>query len=490
MKQLKRYILIACTIAFAASGCKKALDINRDPNNPTVEQGTPQLIFPSAVIGTAAIVGGDLAVVGGIWGEYLTQANASNQYKYIDAYDINTNTILNGNVYTTLYANGLKNYQAVIDKANAAQDWNFYLMGTVMKAYTVQVLVDLYDKVPYSEALQGINNLTPKFDDGYAIYVDLLKNLDSALAKNFAATSNSVVGEEDLLFQGDMNKWKQFANTLELKMYLRMINAKPAEAQAGVQKLYNRNAQFLTSDAGVFGFKDIPGQSNPLYEQNVRQLNVGTNLRASYTFVSWLRANNDPRIVSYFGAANPNSIHQGDYLGTTATYNTAAVFVERPDDPVIFLSAAESYFLQAEARERYYGGAGAKALYDLGVLEAFASVGQNGTSFIAPGGAYEYPSGSLQQKLQAIITQKWASFPYGVHFIEGWFERNRTGIPLSSSVYSTDAAYVPGRFVTSKNSVLPAGQFPKRFPYPRAATSTNPNTPAIVPVTTPVWWSL
>ena len=128
----------------------------------------------------------------------------------------------------------------------------------------------------------------------------------------------------------------------------------------------------------------------------------------------------------------------------------------------MFLSAAESYFLQAEARERYFSGNGAKELYDNGVLAAFSAVGEDGSSFIAPGGAYVYPSGTTAQNIEAIIVQKWASFAYGVHFIEGWFERNRTGLPKSSPVYSTDPSYVPGEFVVSKNSVLPPGQYPKK----------------------------
>src|SRR5262249_42087380 len=152
----------------------------------------------------------------------------------------------------------------------------------------------------------------------------------------------------------DMDKWKQFANTLELKLYLRMVNSNPSAAQTGIQKLYTDGATFLQTDAGVFGFTDAPGLSNPLYEQNIRELNTGNNLRASRTFVSWLEENNDPRIVSYFGTTAPNSIHQGDYLGTDPTYQTAAVFVQLPTDPVIFISAAESFYLQAEARERYF----------------------------------------------------------------------------------------------------------------------------------------
>ncbi len=476
---------IAMLIILGGAGCKRTLDINTDPNNPSLSQGNPKLVFPAAVMATTGRVGGDLALLGGIWGEYVTQSALANQYKYIDAYDVKS-TDLNA-PYSGLFAGGLKNYQFVIDKSRDASDWNFYLMGTVMKAYTAQVLVDLYDKIPYSEALKGSANLNPKFDDGYAIYIDLLKSLDSALSKDFSASTNSSPSTSDLVFGGNMDRWRRFANTLELKMYLRMINAKPAEAQAGVQKLYNGGAAFLTTDAGVFGFTDAPGQDNPLYEQNIRQLNTPNNLRASRTFVSWLRANADTRIVSYFGSATPNSIHQGDYLGTDPTYSTAAVFVQKPTDPVIFISAAESYFLQAEARERYFAGAGAKASYDAGVLAAFTSVGQNGTAFVT--GVYAYPTGTLDQKIEAISTQKWASFPYGVHFIEGFFEKQRTGYPRTSAVYSTDPTYVPGQFVVSKNSVLPAGQLPKRMTFPDVEVSRNQNTPPLVPITTAVWWA-
>jgi len=156
----------------------------------------------------------------------------------------------------------------------------------------------------------------------------------------------------------------------------------------------------------------------------------------------------------------------------------------------VFLSAAESYFLQAEARERYFSGDGAKALYDNGVIAAFTDLGENGAPFIAAGGDYAYPSGTTDQNIEAIITQKWASFAYGVHFIEGWFDRNRLTLPKSSPVYSTDPSYIPGQFVVSKNSVLPPGKYPKRFVFPDLEISTNPNTPAQVPITTPVWWGL
>src|SRR5665647_1646604 len=131
--------------------CKQQLDINQSPNVPTLEQGNPQLVFPAAVLATTGKVGGDLTILGGMWAQNYTQAAASNQYKYIDAYDVKA-TDFNA-TWNVLYTSGLKNYNYVTDKAKASGDWVFYLMSTVMGAYTNAILVDLYDKIPYTEAI-------------------------------------------------------------------------------------------------------------------------------------------------------------------------------------------------------------------------------------------------------------------------------------------------------------------------------------------------
>jgi hypothetical protein len=487
MKTRNSKILFFIFLLSLTMGCKKTLDVNQNPNAPALSQASPRLLFPSAVMAVAAREGGDLAILGAIWGQYAAQSNVANQYRYIEAYNVRSTDLQSP--YTGLFTGGLKNFQYIIDNSRQSADWNFFLMGWVMKAYTAGLLVDLYDQIPYFEALQGSQNLNPRFDQGYAIYEDLLKGLDSAVAVNLTASTNTAPGSADIVFNGDMNRWIQFANTLELKLYLRMVNAKPQEAQAGVQKIYARNASFLTTDAGVTGFTNAPGRGNPLWEQDVRSLGIN-NLRASTTFASFLRANNDPRAISYFGTSNVTSINQGDYLSNNTAYSSATPLVESPTAPVVFISAAESYFLQAEARERYFGGNNAQQLYNQGVITAFSEVGQNGTSFVASGGPYAYPStGTLEQKIEAISTQKWAHFPYGNHYIEGFFEKQRTGYPRTSTVYSTSASYVPGQFVTSPNSVLPAGQLPRRLVFPDVEVSRNTNTPAQIPITTPVWWA-
>jgi hypothetical protein len=484
MKRMKWFIAIVLLITGVAS-CEKITDFNVDPNNPSIDRATPQLLFPSAVMSTAGEINGEYAITGGLWAQYYTQSATASQYRTIDAYNLIPDDFRTA--YLEIFRSGLSDYKKVQELSLANGDYKFYLMATVMKGYTYHVLVDLYDQVPYFEALQGSANLQPKFDAGYDVYKAVLAEIDSALSLDWQTGElNATDARADLVFNGDMDQWQRFANTLKLKMYLRMVNAKPEEAEQGVKSLYDQGALFLETGAGITTFEDLPNYSNPFYEQNIRRLNTNDNLRASVTFVSWLQANNDPRVEAYFGTTSPTAINQGDYSSTNPAYPGAAIFVQHATDPAWFISKAESYFLQAEARLRYYNDAGAEELYNAGVTAAFEQVGMTPGALLT--GKYKYPAGSFDQKLEAIIVQKWASFP-GTHDLEGFFEKNRTGYPKTSPVYSNEAGYVPGQLVYSANGVT-GGLFPQRLLFPDIERARNSNTPAEVPITTKVWWAL
>jgi len=487
---------VVASLVFAS--CKKQLDVNTDPNNPSLDQLTSKLVFPAGVASSIGRIGGHLAIVGGIWSQYYTQSVVSNQYKDVDSYNLtkgfgSTNL---GVDWVELYSGALNDLVFVQRKSLQESDWNYYFLSTVVKAYTLQVLVDLYDQVPYTEAFQGTANLQPKFDDGYSVYKGLLAEIDDALSKDFEASTNSLPGEADLVFPSaaanwSVDPWIKFANTLKLKMYLRMVYAKPAEAEAGIKALYSAGANFLDKDAFVNVFTTGKDKSNPFFSYN-NELGVA-NLRASVTFLSWLQDNNDPRLANYYafasGTTGYRAIHQGDFTNPDPFFNIASVGVVTATDPADFISSAESHFLQAEALERYYNGTGAKAQYDAGVAASFARYGYSASGFTTAAGKYAYPSsGTFEQKLEAIIVQKWASFPKS-HALEAFFEKNRTGYPKTSPVYSTDAAYVPGQFVYAKNGVT-NGLFPKRLIFPDLETSKNANAPADKPLTEKVWWDV
>ena len=485
MKWNKIILVLSIAAIFIVTGCKKVLDINHDPNNPSTDQATPQLLFPAAEISAASAIGGELAIIGMLWSEYTTEDVSSSQYRNFDSYNVTSTDLLTD--YNQLYTGALNDLELILQKAKTSGDWNFYLMATVLKVYSYQVLVDLYDQVPYTDALHGASDLQPKFDNGHDIYVSLLAKLDSAMNQDFTASTVTDPGAADYFFGGDMTKWMAFANTLKLKMFLRMVNTNAADAEAGIKALYDANVEFLSEDASITQWTVTPNKQNPFFAQNIYALNTPSNLKASITFISWLRGNLDPRIVTYFGTTAPVGIDQGSYLSTNPAYKTATTFVQAATDPVQFISGPESFFMQAEARERYYGGDQSQTLYNEGVTAAFNMYGFDASTFVAPGGRYEYPvAGSLDEKIDAIITQKWASLP-GSHALEGWLERNRTGFPKSSPVYSTDPAYVPGEFVVSAASVI-GNAYPKRIVFPDSERSRNKNTPGQVPITTPVWW--
>ncbi len=79
MKSLLKniFLIVVLTNSLFIVGCKKQLDINKDPNNPPLENGSPLIVFPAAVVGTAGAVGGEYAILGAIWGEYVTQSALS-----------------------------------------------------------------------------------------------------------------------------------------------------------------------------------------------------------------------------------------------------------------------------------------------------------------------------------------------------------------------------------------------------------------------------
>src|SRR5690606_22463128 len=113
------------------SACEQALDINQDPNNPPVEQGTPELVFPAAVASTAGALGGEYAILGGIWAQYWTQSSVASQYRDFDSYNV-TQTNLNGR-FNEVFSGALNDYHFVIQKAQETENWHYLLMGTVMK---------------------------------------------------------------------------------------------------------------------------------------------------------------------------------------------------------------------------------------------------------------------------------------------------------------------------------------------------------------------
>lgn len=481
---MKKFIFSILTLSSVVISCNTDLDINRNPDNLDPNDAELSAQLPAGIVGLAGSEGAGMAIFGGFWSQYWTQSNTANQFKDIDNYS--TGTADYNFIWTGMY-DALGDIRNIKRRALAEGNWNYYLIATTLEVQASQILTDMYGDIPYKEASDS-GNLTPHFNTGEEVYQFMIEDLDDALSKDLSTSTGALPDDHDLIFRGDMDKWTAFANTLKLKVFMRQTNSsRAAIANAGITALLGSGVTFLNEDAGIIDdaagnpvFFDEINQSNPLYEYIVRRLNVATNLRMSRTLSSFLDDNSDPRKASYYEAGN--ALNQGDYNSTTS--NIAVVKLS-PSTPVYFMTKEESLLLQAEAAERYNGGAGAKTLYDAAVNENFSKYGLSGASLLA--GAYAYPTaGTLDQKIEAIITQKWiASFP-GNGF-EAFFEQNRTGFPTISTVPQSNAGYVPGQITYSVTGST-GGLFPKRIQYPLNERNANPNAPALVPITTPVWW--
>jgi hypothetical protein len=485
-------------VALLGSSCGNWLDINTDPNNPP--EANEELAISAGISSVAYVYGGKYQVLGALWSQHWTQSLGASQYSGLDSYDINSSTY-NGQ-FNALYSGALENLEYVKNLAAENKHWRYYFIATVMQCYTFQLLADLYDQIPFSEALKGDRGIVaPHYENGQDLYDSLVARLDQALGLDLEAENAEKIGDEDILFNGNMNRWIEFANTLKLKIYLRQVYARPQVAENGIHAMYDDpEVRFLLTDAAMTQFSDESGRRNPLYETEMEIFGGNPNLVLSNTFLSFMNEKGDlERLDALFYYPEEGGAHkgldQGDYndpdepAGTNSTSYSKPVLT--PLDPVFLMSATESMLLQCEAIIRYNvkSYSAAKALYQDAVDQAFIRLGYSGgEAFYGPGDPYEFPpEGSLAEEyIRSIITQKWVSLA-NIQSIETFLEHNRTHYPPESKVKASDDNYVPGEFTVSVNNVT-SGRFPKRLIFPETEYSGNPNTPPRKNVTEKIWW--
>ena len=478
------------------------LDVNTDPNN--APEATAQLVFPAGVISGATLVGGQYNLLGGMWSQYWAQSNAANQYKGIDQYQIQETDF--DRQWRELFAGCLSDLHFAINQARVEENISLEFMATISQIYFWQVAVDLYGAVPYFEAFKGLtdNNFSPKYDEESVIYDDLIFRINAIIEKKFNELTDDQK-EVDFLFGGDTDKWVAFANTLKLKIYLRQMYVRPTVAEQGIRDLYTNGVTFLSTDAAITQYTDDEFKDNPLYADNVRKLNVGTNLRVSSTIYRYFEGNDDLRLGAIVDEGT-QPIPQGGFniLSTQLSPTSIAVFAQSPTDPVYLISELESYLLQAEAIAMGWGSGDDKALYEKAIKADFdrridfeeeeMNIDTVVSKLVGDGLAYDYPEGgTFEEKQEAIIMAKWAAMA-GFQGLESFFERNRTGYPVESPVLSWEndahnTVYVGGKFTYSLEGVT-SGVFPTRLLYPQAEQNLNTESPDQTKVTDPVWWDV
>ena len=462
----KFFTILALGLALVATSCNKWLDINTNPNY--VADAEIENILPAVQLLAADKVGYELSLYGTFWSQYVVQNSSSNQYYTIMTADV-TNSSFTG-PWSYFYAQVLPGLREINEKAVANKKAsNYILVCNTLLSYSLYLLTSLYDEVAYTEGYVG-KSLTPHFDSGkdmQATIIGLLESVRSMDPEQAKADENStpLVGH-DMIFDGDIDAWVQFANTLYLKVLLRDFNANKTKIQALLEE-----DNLLADDAAFDNFMDAADKSNPFYESDRRQLNTTANIRCCSDILNVL-SENDPRLY-YFYDQNPGGQVMGGPYGTSAKPANTSRLALYADEPVYFGTADEAEFLKAEAYARLGDDVNAQACYEAAIAAAFARVGAKGAEeFLA--GDYAFKAGSSEEMLEQIINQKWAANVHGLPW-ESWFDLNRTGYP------------VRGTTITDNHGVLESG-YPVRFIYSKTSADYNPNSPAPVAVNVKMWW--
>ncbi|NDC41333.1 MAG: SusD/RagB family nutrient-binding outer membrane lipoprotein, partial [Chitinophagia bacterium] len=362
-----------------------------------------------------------------------------------------------------------------------------------MRAYAFQLITDAWGDAPFRQALRGqqadSGYINPKYDSQRVIYMSLLKYIDSA-EYLINTSSTSIVGKEDLIYQGDMSKWLAFGHTLKLKMLVRLTKRDPAFAAAELSKLFASNPTFIddnTQNAQI-NFSATTSNRNPLYAE-MAALNYTQNIVGSKTVIDSMNVNNDDRVYVFYNSLSNGTvagITQGDYNTSvpTSTYSTPSpavgVGTQAMSDagaaPVKFLTAQESYFLRAEVAANGWAATPNtdEEYFYFGIDTSFNDWGLTSVAYKTSGGYWTvYPTaGTAEEKTEFIITQKWFAM-CGNQGFEAWSELRRTGYPKF---------FVPS--ITSQTGPNP----PARFLYPTSESTRNVNYPGLAPITQRVWW--
>jgi len=511
---MKKSIILIFISGLLFGGCKKYLDVNQNVNQPTAV--TPSVVLSAALVGTANNLEQNYLNLTRWMGYWSRSGN------YVP--DVQTETYNIPNNYTDAewinQYNTLNRY-AYIESVAKSGHLPFYLgVSKVMKAFHFATLVDIYNNVPYSDAFNVQTAVQPKYDDAQTIYNDLVAQIDSATIlfdtakvyyKAAASIELSTDDQYDILFgtggssdvddaAARMDRWVVFANTLKLRL---LIHQSQVTAQAGfiaaeIAKIDSNKRGYIGAGQSAIvnpGFQSSTGKISPFFANFHTVTAATTNasyFRANQYAVNFYNATQDPRIGSFY--APVNGTYAGNFDGDPASVSNASTSavgagVEKSaTQNVLIFSDFESLFDQAEAVQRGWIAGNAQTLYESGITQSFTYLYQDGTNTVQGDPATDasdfYTSGIVDadwiastNKLEAIITQKWAA-NNAINWVESWTDYRRLGIP-NLPISSAPTHVEP--------------QIPVRYLYPQVEYNTNganvPALPANAQFTNKIFWN-
>ena len=507
MKKIKYLVPI---LALAFLSCDNYLDINNpSPNDIAFTQASPAKLLPGAQVSAFRVQATTMNELGNVFMNSWTRNVAT----FGNGYDRELQLQIDNGFYTGIWDGlyrQLKNFDAIIKYPNPSGKYDLYIAAAkICKAHYMQQIVDLYGDAPYSKAWQGAANTTPAYDDDYAIYQGLISELESA--RDLIANADLSVAEDitpvDVMLHGDMGRWNEFANTLQLRLCVRMSEVTGAKATYRDTKLAEiSSGPFLSDNVGINpGFSATSNDAqNPAWGYFSYDA-AGTVLQnrtficmsahaykslQSYATTNWAAFGNNYEIVPGSGVNYPNvtdprsavmfttgaagnprrAVTQGSpvvdvstptgigsglqlpcRVGLTGNFNPYGLATGYDSIDGFVMTFSESSFLQAEAGLRWPSlFSGAQTSFEDAITDNFLM--RNAT------GAAGYITtintknnfgwiGSDTEKLHAIMFQKWIALMGVNNSIQSFIDYNRTGFPFTPLATNTTQTRKPYRLI-------------------------------------------
>jgi hypothetical protein len=492
------------------SGCtKKFIDRNTDPTRltsltPTDVKG----LFSNAEWQGLALGGGTQFQRGvNAFADMYAQYYAVTQTAFAsDRFDLTQSRLQNH--WIRAYVFTMPSLLTIIKNTKTDDTKALNAIARIWKVFILDRVTDYYGPIPYFQI--GSAEKSIPYDPQKDIYYDFFKELTEAAADLQEDLTRPSYGDQDLIYSGDNSLWLKFANTLRLRLAMRISEVDPAKAKTEAEAAVAAGVMTDVSDDAYM--KVSPERPNPL-----GYISSWNEFRMSATMESLLKGYQDPRLSSYFQPAVTDGQYRGLRNGMIPaeqvlpenSYNNASNVSDRftpvgmNTEPMAVIRSGEAYFLRAEGAVNGWNMGGTAAeLYAKGIEMSMRTNGItnqtvidnyiNGTSLpIAPGGYFNTPaltdipvkfSNDPAVQREQIGTQKWlALFPDGQ---EAWAEVRRSGYPKRYHVIHSD------------NPDVPASQFVRRIVFLEYDKDRNgPAVEAAVSLlggpdkaTTPLWW--
>ena len=452
---MKKYIIILLgMVTLAFYSCTNDFEeINTSPNSPEVAPATN--VFGYAIQSIAQRFGSTELFYPGAFVGYT----AKGTYNLVNRYA----EVAPTSHWTYLYTYGIGNLNSVIKQAEADGNNNLKAAAMVMRTYAFQMLVDTYGPVPFSESgklTEGI--VYPKYDTEKEIYTQLLADLKEANSL-FNASTTQKIGIGDLIYSGNVTKWKKFCNSMRLRLAIRISNIDKASASSIVTEILNDATTYpvFTSNADNANLK-FPG--GDWLEPWASAYKTVPDVKIARPIVTILLALSDPRLPFY---AQPNAA--GQYIGLevgadangTNESKVSVAFMQTDAGTVFFQHYSEVEFIRAEAAKRGFISTSAQTAYNNAIKASF-------DEYSIPAADYktyiESAGTAWADDLNQIYTQKWIALFRQCW--EAWAEMRRTDVPQLGP--AVNAAYAGHN------------RTPFRLSYPIEERNLNPNVPASV----------